>query len=168
MALRSRRRFLAERGAYDAERAILNRRAVEWYGQDACTIGTASQLTCSGWIPAEPIPISKVKVEDDPAAEKEDWFVQKLNPLMSRQLPYLKGCGGGSPAGTKPLSLYVDRCFGKQDLPVFSLGSTYRSPWRSSYSVTSTTRWSLSAINRASRGMERRSGHMEEHCARGM
>lgn len=89
----SRSRFLAERRAYEAKRVILNHRAVEWYGLDADVIGATSQLTCPGWIPAEPIPISKVMVVDDLAAEHEGWFIQRLNPLMSSQLPYPEGAG---------------------------------------------------------------------------
>lgn len=90
----SRRRFLSERKAYETRRAALNRSAVEWYGKDVYLIGATAQITCPGWIPAAPIPISNVSVIDDRTAENEDWFVRELSPLISGQLPYQEGARG--------------------------------------------------------------------------
>jgi hypothetical protein len=84
----SRRRFLLDRQQYEAKRAFLNRRAVEWYRQRVSVIGPTSQITCPGWIPEEPIPLSEVTVIDDHSADSESVFLERLKTPLSRALPY--------------------------------------------------------------------------------
>jgi hypothetical protein len=90
----SRRRFLRDRQQYEAKRAVLNHQAVDWYRQRVDVIGSTSQITCPGWIPKEPIPVSEVKVADDQSADTESVFLERLKSPLSYDLPYRDGARG--------------------------------------------------------------------------
>jgi hypothetical protein len=84
----SRIRFLSDREKYETQRPMLNSMAIQWYGADAKVIEGTAQITCPGWIPDEPIPISNVTVIDDTCAHSEAALLELLASPLSRYLPY--------------------------------------------------------------------------------
>jgi hypothetical protein len=84
----SRARFLSDREQYEAQRPLLNRAAVQWYGPDTRVIGKTAHITRQEWIPDEPIAITRVIVVDDPYARSEAELLKGLASSLSRGLPY--------------------------------------------------------------------------------
>jgi len=84
----SRTHFLSDRERYEAQRPMLNRRAIQWYGPDAKVIGETAQITSQDWIPDKPIPITSVTVVDDTRAWSEAELLKGLKSPLSKGLPY--------------------------------------------------------------------------------